>query len=101
MLRAPLRRSSFLHAALRRRSSVRVLDGGLSTQLENHQGVDLAERPKLWAAGLLADATGRARLRAAHDAFISAGATVILSSSYLVGPAVDAKEAAESVALVD
>ena len=59
MLRAPLRRSSFRHAALRRRLSVRVLDGGLSTQLENHHGVDLAERPKLWAAGLLADATGR------------------------------------------
>ena len=78
---------------------LRVLDGGLSTQLENHHGVDLTQHPKLWTAGLLANEAGRTKLRAAHDAFIEAGARIILSSSYQVNPTMDAQAATASVEL--
>ena len=82
-----------------RRPTVRILDGGLSTQLENHHGVDLSEHPKLWTAGLLTDATGRTKLRAAHDAYLDAGASIILSSSYQTSPSMDDATLAASVRL--
>lgn len=59
-----------------------ILDGGLSTQLERHHGVDLSLHPKLWTAGLLATAEGRATLHAAHVAFARAGADIVMSATY-------------------
>ncbi|EOD41358.1 hypothetical protein EMIHUDRAFT_199689 [Emiliania huxleyi CCMP1516] len=81
------------------RPGLKILDGGLSTQLENHHGVDLTKYPKLWTAGLLADAAGRAKLRAAHDAYYAAGASVILSSSYQTSPGTDTAALAASIEL--
>jgi homocysteine S-methyltransferase len=59
-----------------------ILDGGLSTQLERHHGIDLTAHPRLWTAGLLSTSEGRAALRAAHVAFARAGADVVLSATY-------------------
>ena len=81
------------------RGVVRILDGGLSTQLEHHHGVDLTQFPKLWTAGLLEDENGRSALRAAHDAYIRSGASIILTSSYQTSPATDAASLAASVDL--
>jgi homocysteine S-methyltransferase len=78
---------------------VRILDGGLSTQLENFHGVDLSLYPTHWTAGLLGDEAGHAKLRAAHAAFADAGATIILSSSYQVNPSMDESIATASVRL--
>ena len=80
-------------------STVRVLDGGLSTQLENHHGVNLSDFPKLWTAGLLVDEIGCSKLRAAHEAFIHAGASIILSSSYQTNPDMDVATLRRSVEL--
>lgn len=60
---------------------LRILDGGLSTQLE-HQGVDLSVHGHLWTAGLLQSDEGCDQLRRAHDAFANAGADIILSATY-------------------
>ncbi|NLU65786.1 homocysteine S-methyltransferase [Streptomyces sp. HNM0574] len=54
-----------------------VLDGGLSNQLEA-QGCDLSD--PLWSARLLADAPER--IRAAHTAYVAAGARVLITGSY-------------------
>jgi homocysteine S-methyltransferase len=54
-----------------------VLDGGLSNQLEA-QGCDLSDT--LWSARLLADDPGQ--IRAAHAAYVRAGAQVLITSSY-------------------
>src|SRR5689334_15326793 len=54
-----------------------VLDGGLSNQLEA-QGCDLGD--ELWSARLLADDPGQ--IRAAHAAYVRAGARVLITSSY-------------------
>lgn len=59
-----------------------ILDGGLSTQLERHHGVDLSAHPTLWTAGLLLTSEGRAALHAAHVAFAVAGADIVLSGTY-------------------
>ncbi|GMH92920.1 hypothetical protein TL16_g12488 [Triparma laevis f. inornata] len=59
----------------------RIIDGGLSTQLES-QGVDLTSHPKLWTAGLLSSPSGRTQLKTAHSNFAAAGADIILTSSY-------------------
>lgn len=56
-----------------------VLDGGLATELEA-QGYDLSS--SLWSARLLADDPGA--IVAAHAAFLSAGAEVIITASYQV-----------------
>ncbi|GHF24784.1 homocysteine S-methyltransferase [Streptomyces mashuensis] len=56
---------------------VLVLDGGLSTQLEA-QGCDLSDA--LWTARLLADDPGQ--IEAAHDAYVRAGAQVLITASY-------------------
>lgn len=64
-----------LGAALRR--GPLVLDGGLSNELEA-QGCDLSD--DLWSARLLADDPGR--LRAAHAAYVRAGARVLITGSY-------------------
>lgn len=61
--------------------------------------MDLARHPTLWTAGLLSDADGRAKLGAAHAAFIEAGASIILSASYQTSPTMDAAAVAESVQL--
>ena len=65
--------------------TLRIIDGGLSTQLEA-QGVNLKEHPKLWTAGLLSSTDGRAELLKAHSAFIEAGADIVLTSSYQTSP---------------
>ncbi|MFF0742254.1 homocysteine S-methyltransferase [Streptomyces sp. NPDC004111] len=54
-----------------------VLDGGLSNQLQA-QGCDLSD--SLWSARLLADDPGQ--IRAAHAAYVRAGAQVLITSSY-------------------
>ncbi|MGW7413739.1 homocysteine S-methyltransferase [Streptomyces sp. NPDC054863] len=54
-----------------------VLDGGLSNQLES-QGCDLSDA--LWSARLLAD--DPEQIRAAHAAYVRAGAQVLITSSY-------------------
>lgn len=54
-----------------------VLDGGLSNQLEA-QGCDLSD--ELWSARLLADDPGQ--IKAAHAAYVRAGARVLITSSY-------------------
>jgi homocysteine S-methyltransferase len=54
-----------------------VLDGGLSNQLA-HQGADLSG--ELWSARLLAEDPGQ--ITAAHDAYVRAGARVLITSSY-------------------
>ncbi|MFJ6694649.1 homocysteine S-methyltransferase [Streptomyces sp. NPDC091272] len=54
-----------------------VLDGGLSNQL-NAQGCDLTDA--LWSARLLAD--DPEQIRAAHAAYVRAGAQVLITSSY-------------------
>ncbi|WP_314176671.1 homocysteine S-methyltransferase [Streptomyces winkii] len=54
-----------------------VLDGGLSNQLEA-QGCDLAD--ELWTARLLRD--DPASVRAAHAAYVRAGARVLITGSY-------------------
>ncbi|MFD9564625.1 homocysteine S-methyltransferase [Streptomyces sp. NPDC059994] len=54
-----------------------VLDGGLSNQLES-QGCDLSD--PLWSARLLAD--DPSRIEAAHEAYVRAGAQVLITSSY-------------------
>ena len=64
---------------------IQIIDGGLSTQLES-QGVDLTLHPKLWTAGLLSSVDGRTELLAAHNAFLHAGADVILTASYQTSP---------------
>ncbi|MFI0938066.1 homocysteine S-methyltransferase [Streptomyces sp. NPDC021020] len=57
-----------------------VLDGGLSNQLAD-QGCDLAD--PLWTARLLADDPGQ--IRAAHTAYVRAGADVLITSGYQAG----------------
>ncbi|SFC35673.1 homocysteine S-methyltransferase [Streptomyces aidingensis] len=59
------------------RERVLVLDGGLSNQLRA-QGCDLSG--ELWSARLLADDPGQ--IRAAHAAYLRAGAQVLISASY-------------------
>jgi len=54
-----------------------VLDGGLSNQLEA-QGCELSD--ELWSARLLAD--DPEQLRAAHAAYVRAGAQVLITGSY-------------------
>ncbi|MFK8912237.1 homocysteine S-methyltransferase family protein, partial [Streptomyces sp. YS-3] len=54
-----------------------VLDGGLSNQLKA-QGCDLSD--PLWTARLLADDPGQ--IEAAHEAYVRAGAQVLITSSY-------------------
>lgn len=54
-----------------------VLDGGLSNQLEA-QGCDLSD--PLWSARLLAD--DPSQVEAAHEAYVRAGAQVLITSSY-------------------
>ncbi|MCZ7416052.1 MULTISPECIES: homocysteine S-methyltransferase [unclassified Streptomyces] len=54
-----------------------VLDGGLSNQLAA-QGCDLGDA--LWSARLLADDPGQ--VRAAHAAYVEAGARVLITASY-------------------
>ncbi|MEV6651450.1 homocysteine S-methyltransferase [Streptomyces sp. NPDC051219] len=54
-----------------------VLDGGLSNQLEA-QGCDLSDA--LWSARLLADDPGQ--VEAAHQAYVRAGAQVLITASY-------------------
>ncbi|MFE3492146.1 homocysteine S-methyltransferase [Streptomyces sp. NPDC059175] len=54
-----------------------VLDGGLSNQLAA-QGCDLSD--ELWTATLLTD--GPEQIRAAHEAYVRAGAQVLTTSSY-------------------
>ncbi|MEV4442483.1 homocysteine S-methyltransferase [Streptomyces sp. NPDC049577] len=54
-----------------------VLDGGLSNQLAA-QGCDLSD--DLWSARLLADDPGA--VEAAHDAYVRAGARVLITASY-------------------
>ncbi|MFD3511630.1 homocysteine S-methyltransferase [Streptomyces sp. NPDC058657] len=54
-----------------------ALDGGLSNQL-GAQGCDLSDA--LWSARLLADDPGQ--IRAAHTAYVRAGAQVLITSSY-------------------
>ncbi|URN13460.1 homocysteine S-methyltransferase [Streptomyces radiopugnans] len=54
-----------------------VLDGGLSNQLRA-QGCDLSD--ELWSARLLAD--DPAQVRAAHTAYVRAGARVLITGSY-------------------
>ncbi len=56
-----------------------VLDGGLSTQLELG-GADLSD--PLWSANVLLEDPGA--VRAAHSAFLSAGADVLITASYQV-----------------
>jgi homocysteine S-methyltransferase len=58
-------------------STVTVLDGGLSTALEQ-QGVDLADA--LWTARLLADDPGQ--IVEAHRSFYAAGAQVATTATY-------------------
>ncbi|MGD9483836.1 homocysteine S-methyltransferase [Streptomyces sp. TRM70308] len=69
------RPASPLNAALARETL--VLDGGLSNQLAD-QGCDLTDA--LWSARLLADAPEQ--LRAAHAAYVAAGARVLITASY-------------------
>jgi homocysteine S-methyltransferase len=54
-----------------------LLDGGLATQLE---AMGQALHPTLWSAGLLA--THPDALQAAHEAYLDAGAEVLISASY-------------------
>lgn len=54
-----------------------VLDGGLSNQLQD-QGCDVTG--ELWTARLLAE--DPARIRAAHAAYVRAGAQVVITASY-------------------
>ncbi|GAA0576939.1 homocysteine S-methyltransferase [Streptomyces crystallinus] len=54
-----------------------VLDGGLSNQLGS-QGCDLSD--PLWSARLLAD--DPSQIEAAHEAYVRAGAQVLITSSY-------------------
>ncbi|MFI0719546.1 homocysteine S-methyltransferase [Streptomyces sp. NPDC021224] len=54
-----------------------MLDGGLSNQLAD-QGCDLSD--PLWTARLLADDPGQ--IRAAHTAYVRAGADVLITSGY-------------------
>ncbi|MCX5386247.1 homocysteine S-methyltransferase [Streptomyces sp. NBC_00083] len=54
-----------------------VLDGGLSNQLAA-QGCDLSD--ELWSARLLAD--DPEQIRAAHEAYVRAGAQVLTTASY-------------------
>ncbi|GGP65304.1 homocysteine S-methyltransferase [Streptomyces melanogenes] len=54
-----------------------VLDGGLSNQLEA-QDCDLSD--PLWSARLLAD--DPSQIEAAHEAYVRAGAQVLITSSY-------------------
>ncbi|MTE21438.1 homocysteine S-methyltransferase [Streptomyces sp. TRM43335] len=56
-----------------------VLDGGLSNQLQA-QGCDLSD--DLWSARLLAD--DPAQVRAAHTAYLRAGARVLITAGYQV-----------------
>jgi homocysteine S-methyltransferase len=60
-----------------RRGGLLLLDGGLSTQLER-AGADL--RDALWSARLLIDEPDA--IRAAHRAFLDAGADVVITASY-------------------
>ncbi|MGP4111301.1 homocysteine S-methyltransferase [Streptomyces sp. 4N509B] len=54
-----------------------VLDGGLATRLQS-QGCELGG--ELWSARLLADDPGQ--VRAAHAAYVRAGARVLITASY-------------------
>jgi homocysteine S-methyltransferase len=80
-------------------SGTLVLDGGLSTALEQ-QGADLGGA--LWTARLLADEP--ARIAAAHRSFFDAGARVATTASYqasvegLVAAGYDATEARRLIA---
>jgi homocysteine S-methyltransferase len=58
-------------------AAVRILDGGLATELEA-QGFDLSDR--LWSARVLVDAP--AAIEAVHRAYFAAGATVATTASY-------------------
>ena len=78
--------------------ATRLIDGGLSTQLEK-QGVDLTQYPKTWTAGLLGTAEGQKHLLQAHQQYILAGAQIILTSSYQTSPTTDPRLLAASVDL--
>jgi homocysteine S-methyltransferase len=56
---------------------VRILDGGLATELEAH-GFDLSDR--LWSARVLVEAPSA--IEAVHRAYFEAGATVATTASY-------------------
>ena len=58
-----------------------ILDGGLSTELEQ-QGHDISGR--LWSAQLLLDAPDA--ITAAHRAFLDAGADIVTTASYQASP---------------
>src|SRR6476659_5141895 len=62
---------------MRTTSTVTVLDGGLSTALEQ-QGVDLSSA--LWTARLLAEDPGQ--IVEAHRAYFAAGAQVATTATY-------------------
>jgi len=65
-----------------------VLDGGLGTLLEA-RGNDVSS--SLWSARILRD--GPDEVRAAHTAFVDAGAEVVITSSYQVGHGVGIPDA--------
>tara|TARA_B100000795_G_C22698226_1_gene398508 strand:- start:11 stop:994 length:984 start_codon:yes stop_codon:yes gene_type:complete len=65
--------------------TTRIIDGGLSTQLET-QGIDLKKYPTTWTAGLLSTKEGQGQLSQAHQSYITAGAQIILTSSYQTSP---------------
>jgi S-methylmethionine-dependent homocysteine/selenocysteine methylase len=60
-----------------------VVDGGMGTELKA-QGVfkDLREYTTLWSAASLLHEEGRQAVKAAHRAYIDAGARVIITNSY-------------------
>ena len=55
------------------------MDGGLATELER-RGHDLGDA--LWSARILADDPGE--IRAVHQAYLDAGARVVVTASYQV-----------------
>lgn len=81
-----------------RPGEVLLLDGGLATELET-RGADLSDA--LWSARLLLD--DPARIRAAHRAYLEAGADVLITASYQAsarGFAARGLDAAASAALL-
>jgi len=78
--------------------TTRIIDGGLSTQLES-SGVDLSIYPSSWTAGLLSTTEGRTQLKDAHRAFIDNGADIVLTSSYQTTPSTPSAQLNHSVTL--
>ncbi|GAA99829.1 uncharacterized protein L969DRAFT_43183 [Mixia osmundae IAM 14324] len=72
--------TTLLEAALGSRTGPLLLDGGMSTTLEDELGAS-TDHP-LWSSHLLSDAKGRQQIQKVHQMFHDAGSDIIQTNTY-------------------